>query len=101
MDQADGVELLVGRITPVDRVALPGIEARRRGVGLPVDLPPLTPGIERQPLHHRAGLVGDDVERAEVILQEITGGDVVHARRAFDIDDDRDPGKQVLVPRLI
>ena len=111
--EADGVELLVAGKAARDLLPLPLIRGRgeTRGVevGRPVHpgsspgqafsalapepAPDLIRGVEAQAFEHGATRIGDHVERAEVVLQEVARlGGRRHARRGFRIDHNRRAG---------
>ena len=76
MDEADRQLLLAGKAAR----GLAGDAAGR--IVRPVGEAPLAPGVVGQSLDHRAGLVGDDGDRAEMIGVEIAGRDRLRRRRA-------------------
>src|SRR5215831_14417439 len=64
--ETDGVELLVAGEAAVGLAGDgPGGVVRAGGVST------LAPGIERESLEHRAALVGDDGDRAQMVLVEV------------------------------
>jgi hypothetical protein len=79
--EADGVELLVAGVAAGD-LAGEGL-ARIERVILAGRRAALAPGVEAVALHHRAGLVGQRDDRAEMVLVEVAGlgGGAGHLQR--------------------
>ena len=96
VDEAGLVEFLVAGVAARGEGGLPearGHPARERG---PSDGAAITPGVEGVARLHIAWRVGDDIGRAEMVVQHVDGlrgGRLQHHRRAADIGLMRDRGR--------
>lgn len=72
-----------------------GVAPRDR---LPVDRAPLAPRVEAQALDDRAGRVGDHVDRAEMVGQQVLNLAGPDAGRGRGVDDDRNARSRQTLP---